>query len=174
MGLLFSLLSATLAAAKDLVSKRLAFQLDGMASTYASFVYALPYYAVLLVILWACGYEVFTFTWEFFLLIVLRAVTDTLAEGMKMYAFAYGDISLVATFFSISPLFLLVTSPLITGDPLSWEGAAAVVLVVVGSLALVYHPSSRAWTQQRKAMLLATGAAVFFSLNSCFDRGCSC
>jgi len=170
MGLLASLLSATLAAAKDLVSKKLAFQIDGTTSTYASFAYALPYYLVVLFGLWLMGIEVFTWSLAFFALVFLRAVTDTLAEAMKMHAFAHGDISLVATFFSISPLFLLITSPLITGDPVSWPGAVAVVLVVLGSLAIVYRPSGSGWRAQRKAIWLAVGAALFFSLNSCFDR----
>jgi drug/metabolite transporter (DMT)-like permease len=104
------------------------------------------------------------------LLVFLRSLTDTLAEWMKMHAFAHGDISVVASFFSISPLFLLVTSPLITGDRLSVEGVVAVVLVVGGSLLLVYRPRSRGWAGQRKAVLLAAGASLFFSLNSCFDR----
>jgi uncharacterized membrane protein len=44
------------------------------------------------------------------------------------------------------------------------------VLVVGGSLVLVYRPSSTSWAAQKKGILLAVGAAVFFSLNSCFDR----
>jgi drug/metabolite transporter (DMT)-like permease len=65
---------------------------------------------------------------------------------------------------------LLVTSPLITGDPLSLPGAGAVVLVVLGSLLLVYRPGHASWSTQRKGILLASGASLFFSLNSCFDR----
>jgi uncharacterized membrane protein len=106
----------------------------------------------------------------FLVLVLLRSLTDTFAEGMKMHAFAHGDISVVASFFSISPLFLLITSPLITGDRLSVPGVVAVVLVVGGSLLLVYRPGAKGWAGQRKAILLATGASLFFSLNSCFDR----
>jgi drug/metabolite transporter (DMT)-like permease len=170
MGLLASLLSAVLSTAKDLVSKRLAFRLDGTLSTYASFAYALPYYLVLLAILWLCGKETFNVSWPFLVLVLLRATTDTLAEAMKMHAFVHGDISLVASFFSLSPLFLLVTSPLITGDPLPLPAAVAMLLVVGGSLLLVYRPSSKGWAEQKKGILLAVGAAVFFSLNTCFDR----
>lgn len=170
MGLLASLLSAVLAAAKDLVSKRLAFRLDGTASTYASFAYALPFYLLLLAILRLAGYEAFTFTRTFLLLVLLRSITDTLAEWMKMYAFAHGDISVVVSFFSLSPLLLLITSPLITGDPVSLPGVVALFLVVGGSLLLVYRPWHASFAAQRRAIGLATGAALFFSLNSCFDR----
>ena len=115
MGLILSVLSASLSASKDLVSKRLAFRLDGTASTYASFAYALPYYLVVLGVLWAAGHETFVFSAAFLVLVLLRALTDTLAEWMKMHALSHGDVSIVASFFSLSPLFLLLTSPLITG-----------------------------------------------------------
>jgi drug/metabolite transporter (DMT)-like permease len=170
MGLLASLLSAALSSAKDLISKRLASRLDGTSSTFASFAFALPYYAIVLAVLFLLGQEVFTLSLAFLVLVVLRSVTDTLAEGLKMRAFSHGDISVVASFFSISPLFLLVTSPLITGDQPSFMGVVAVVLVVGGSLFLVYRPSSVGWASQRRGIVLAIGAALFFSLNSCFDR----
>jgi len=170
MGVFASLLSAVLSASKDLISKKLAFRLDGMSSTFASFAFALPFYAVALGVLFLAGEEVATWSKPFLLLVLARAVTDTLAEGLKMYALAHGDVSVVATFFSISPLFLLLTSPLITGDALSVPGAVAVIVVVGGSLLLVYHPSSRGWAEQRKGIVLAACASVFFSLNSCFDR----
>lgn len=170
MGFLLATLSAVFSSSKDLLSKRLAFRLDGITSTFASFAFALPFYLAALAVLSWLGYEGFERSVPFLVLIVLRSITDTFAEGMKMYAFAHGDISIVATFFSLSPLLLLVTSPLITGDPLHVVDAVAVVLVVAGSLLMVYRPSATGWAAQRKAILLACGAALFFSLNSCFDR----
>jgi drug/metabolite transporter (DMT)-like permease len=170
MGLVAALLSALFSSSKDLLSKRLAFRLDGTVSTFASFAFALPFYVLVLTALALLGVEIFEWSPLFLLFVLLRSTTDTFAEWMKMYAFAHGDISVVATFFSLSPLFLLITSPLITGDPLGLPEVAAVVLVVGGSLLVVYRPSKTDWAAQRKGILLACGAALFFSLNSCFDR----
>jgi drug/metabolite transporter (DMT)-like permease len=170
MGFVGALLSAFFSASKDLLSKRLASRIDGTASTFASFFFALPFYVLVLSILYLLGLETFDYSLAFLVLVLLRSITDTFAEWLKMYAFAHGDISIVATFFSLSPLFLLVTSPLITGDPLSLPGVLAVVLVVGGSLLIVYRPSRASWAGQGKGILFATGAALFFSLNSCFDR----
>jgi drug/metabolite transporter (DMT)-like permease len=170
MGFLAALLSAVFSSAKDLLSKRLAYRLDGTVSTFASFAFALPFYVVVLTILFLTGHESFEWSLPFLVLVLLRSITDTFAEWLKMYAFAHGDISIVATFFSLSPLLLLITSPLITGDPLGWSDVVAVGLAVGGSLLMVYRPSQSGWTAQRKGILLATGAALFFSLNSCFDR----
>ncbi len=170
MGFVAALLSAVFSSSKDLLSKRLASRLDGTASTFASFAFALPYYVLLLAVLCPLGVETLAWSLPFLALVLLRSLTDTCAEGLKMYAFAHGDLSVVATFFSLSPLFLLVTSPLITGDPLAPPEVVAVFLVVVGSLLLVYRPSQAGWADQKKGILLASGAALFFSLNSCFDR----
>jgi drug/metabolite transporter (DMT)-like permease len=170
MGFLAATLSAIFSSSKDLISKRLSFRLDGTTSTFASFAYALPFYLAALAVLYLLGLEDFERSAPFLMLILLRSITDTFAEGMKMHAFAQGDISIVATFFSLSPLLLLITSPLITGDPLHMADAVAVILVVAGSLLMVYRPSATGWAKQRRAIVLACGAALFFSLNSCFDR----
>ena len=57
-------------------------RLDGTASTYASFAYALPYYVVVLAVLWRFGLETFTFSPYFLILVLLRSLTDALAEGI--------------------------------------------------------------------------------------------
>jgi drug/metabolite transporter (DMT)-like permease len=152
------------------MSKRLAYRLDGTVSTFASFAFALPFYLVLLVILWQLGAESFTCSLAFLTLVLLRSLTDTVAEWMKMHAFAHGDLSIVAMVLSLSPLVLLVTSPLITGDPLTTAEVASVFMAVAGSILMVYRPSSRKGPTQTRGILLAVGAALFFSLNSCFDR----
>jgi drug/metabolite transporter (DMT)-like permease len=170
MGLLAALLSTIFSSSKDLMSKRLAYRLDGTVSTFASFAFALPFYLILLAVLWLGGAETFTWSSAFWLLVLLRSLTDTFAEWMKMHAFAHGDLSLVAMVLSVSPLLLLITSPLLTGDPLSWVEAATVVLVVIGSILMVYRPAQAKGRSQRRGIMLAAGAALFFSLNSCFDR----
>src|SRR3989442_15567184 len=93
-----ALLSAVFSSSKDLLSKRLAFRLDGTVSTFASFWFALPFYVLVLVVLYPLGVETFECSLPFLALVLLRSITDTFAEWMKMHAFAHGDVSLVATF----------------------------------------------------------------------------
>lgn len=170
MGLFAAFLSAIFSTSKDLLSKRLTFRLDGMSSTFASFAYALPFYVIALLVMYFLGYERFEITQRFLLLVFLRSLTDSFAEGMKMHALAHGDLSMVSTFFSISPLLLLITYPLITRETLAFSSVAAVMLVVGGSLLMVYRPGHVHWTSQKKAILLAVGASLFFSFNTSFDR----
>jgi drug/metabolite transporter (DMT)-like permease len=169
MGLLAAFLSTVFAASKDLVSKRLASRLHGTVSTFASFAFALPFYLVALLAFALLGQNPVVPSWFFVQLVLLRALTDSFAEGMKMYALALSDISLVASFMSLSPIFLLFLTPLITHDATTPAGAVAVVVVVGGSLLLVYRPSSADWARQRKGLLLGIGASFLFSLNTCLD-----
>jgi drug/metabolite transporter (DMT)-like permease len=169
MGILAALVSAVFSTSKDIISKKLAVRIDGATSTFASFAFALPFYLIVLAGLGLAGYDIVHFTAAFWWLVVGRALTVSFAEGMKMYAFAHGDISLVTLVFSMSPLFLLVLSPLITGDELSVTGTVAVLVVVGGSLALVWRPSQGS-ERQKLAIVLALGASMFFAMNSVFDR----
>ena len=173
MGLVIAIVCAFFQSAKDLVSKKLAFSVSGVVSAFASFVFALPFYAVLLFALWAAGLESFIFSSRFIQYVVIRSITDVAAEWLKMSALRRGEISLLACFFNLGPLFLLVTSPLITGDQTSPLGVLAVVTVVAGSLITVYDPNAKGtggFSAQKSGIGLALLSAFFMSLNSCFDR----
>jgi drug/metabolite transporter (DMT)-like permease len=170
MGILAALLSAVFSTSKDIVSKKLTVHIDGTASAFASFAFALPFYLVVLAVLGWLGYDLFAFSEVFWWLVLARALTDVFAEGMKMYAFAHGDISLVTIVFSLSPFWLLAMSPLLIADELSPAGVAAVVLAVAGSVVAVYRPTHADWGKQHRAILLGVGASFFFALNSVLDR----
>jgi len=86
-----------------------------------------------------------------------------------MSALSYGDLSVISAFYSLSPVFLLITSPLITGDKLSTQGILGVILVGAGAIIFVINLSKKIEVRLR-GILLAIGAAFFFSINSCFDR----
>ena len=170
MGVFTALLSSVFSTSKDVISKKMAARIDGASSTFASFAFALPFYLIAVAILWLYGFDIFTFSSAFWWLVLARALTDSVAEGLKMYAFAHGDISLVTLVFSLSPLFLIILSLLLTDDKLSVSGVTAVVVVVLGSQLLVWRPSEPGADRQRKAIALAFGASLFFALNSICDR----
>jgi len=121
-------------------------------------------------VLWLMGREDFAFSRAFFGLVLLRSLTDAGAEYAKMSALRQGDISLVSSFVALMPFFLLLFSPIITGDALTLRGIAAVLLTVVGSLLLIYEPTAVEEKRRTKAIKYAVTAALLFSLNSCFDR----
>ena len=171
MGIFLSLLAAFIGASKDLVSKKLAFSLHGTLSAFASFLYALPFYLAVLAVLWMLGIETFAVSQTFFLLVVLRSITDAAAESLKMHSLSHGDISLLSPFLSLSPAFLLITSPLITGDVFSSAGAVGVLLVVMGAVVVLYRrPGVAGRGVSKQGIIYAVGSSFCFSLNACFDR----
>ncbi len=170
MGLLAALLSTLFVTAKDVTSKSLASRVDGTVSAFASFAFALPYYAVLLAVLYFSGIESFAVKSGFFLFIIFRALSDTLAEWMKMHALTEGDLSLVTALLSLYPAILLITSPIITGDPLTPAVIGSTFIIVAGTIVLVYQPRGSQSKIPGRALLLGLGAAFFFSINTSLDR----
>lgn len=170
IGIFSALLSTFFATSKDLISKKLAGLVHGNVSAFASFLYAIPWYILFLLLAYILGLDVLQFSSSFFIFVLLRAITDTFAEFFKMHALAKGDISFIANFLSLAPVFLLFTAPLITGEDISGLGLIGVILICIGTVAFVYHPMERKagipWTGVGLAIL----SSFFFSLNSCFDR----
>ena len=161
--------STIFASLKDILSKGLAVRIDGMTSTFSSFAFALPFYVIVLGVLFVLGHDLFAFSPIFWWLVAGRAITDVFAEGMKMYSFAHGDISLVTIIFSLSPLCVLAPTPIFTNDSISFSGCWRWCWWC-WSVALVFRPSHADWRRQKKAIILAAGAAFFFGLNSIFDK----
>lgn len=169
-GVLLALICASFSSAKDLMSKKVSFNVDGTVSSFASFAFALPFYALALVIAATLGWESLQITAGFGGYVIARSLTDVCAEWCKMNAFSRGDLSLVVLYLSLTPLLLLVTSPLVTGDPLTVGAVLSSLLVVSGSIVIAYRPNAREAASSRKAICFALLAALFFSLNACFDR----
>jgi drug/metabolite transporter (DMT)-like permease len=170
IGVTAALLSAVCATAKDIVSKKVAPEVSGRVSALASFLFAVPYYLVLLSTLYLLGFETFAVHGAFFTWVILRALSDTAAEWLKMEAIAVSDLSFIACFLALSPVFLIFTSPFLTGDPIGWSEVGALLLVVAGTIIVAWKPGESLARADRRGMLLGTGAAFFFSLNTCFDR----
>lgn len=171
MGILLSLITAVFSSSKDLVSKKISFNVGGGLSAFASFLFAVPFYCFALLAAWLTGFESFAFSWHFFTLVVLRSITDALAEWFKMEAFSRADVSVVTCLVATAPVFLLFWSPVITGDAGTPAGIIGVLVVVAGNMVLFFPGREKIWSPaMRRGALLAVAAALFFSLNTCFDR----
>jgi len=170
MGVLLGLCSAILMSAKDIVSKSVSVGADGRTSTLASFAFALPFYLLLLGVLWLCGLESFAISGPFLVYVVMRATTDSFAEWLKMEAFSHGDLSLVSCVFALSPVLLLLLSPLLTGDHVSWRGVGCVLLVAGGTVLLLYRADAPRPANEWRAILLAVAGSFAFALNGILDR----
>lgn len=155
---------------KDLFSKSLASRIDGSVSTFASFAFAIPFYLLILAVMWLSGTLSYQLSASFWIYVVLRSLTDSAAEWCKMHALAKGDLSLLANFLALAPAFALVISPLVTGDIPSVRGVLGVLIVVIGSILLVPTGRDKSSDTKLSGILLALCSSFFFSLNHCLDR----
>ncbi len=171
MGVFFSILAGLLSASKDLASKRISLSISGVLSAFGSFLFALPYYLVLLGFLYLFGLEDFTYSSQFISFVFLRAISDMGAEWCKMEAIGRADVSFIAPFLGLAPLFLLFVSPVLTGDVISLSGMGAVLVVIFGTLVILTKKGSFSHVLEHKhALLFALGSSLCFTFNSCFDR----
>jgi drug/metabolite transporter (DMT)-like permease len=168
-GIAAALLMAIAGTSKDTVSKKISGNISGTLSAFASFLYAIPYYAILIPILYFTGFETFAVTPLFFQYILFRAVSDTGAEWSKMESIARADISLVSAFQSISPAFLVFFSPLITGDPIPNSSILGLLIIAISGV-LLANPFRTQNKTEIKGILFAILSAFLFSINHCYDR----
>jgi uncharacterized membrane protein len=160
-------LAAALATSKDIVSKRLSADIEPNVSAFASFLYPVPLYLLLLAVLYLLGLENFAVGAWFFLYVILRSITDVFAETFKMHALARGELSAVSSIMALYPIILLAFSPLITGDQLTTNILLGVGITVIGNVIMIYQPGVKLG---RAAAWYSFGTACFFALNNCFDR----
>lgn len=151
--------------AKDIGSKALSLSISGAASSVGSFLFALPFYVVVLAFLFWQGVPVFEVTSGFWFLILARALSDAAGESFKMYALKNGELSVVSIILSFMPIMTVLVSPIITGDPFVMNGLLGAALGVAGSIIVLSKtPTST------KGVGFALGAVICMALNHCLDR----
>ncbi len=170
MGVLLAFLSAVFSSGRDLFFKSLSRDLSSSYLTYASFLYSIPFYLLILAIAWALNLESFVFSGSFLLLVVLRALTDLLAEWSKMEAIKRADISFISNFYTLSPVFLLFIAPFITGDTIGYLGIVGVLIVTIGSFVIISLEKVALKELPWKAILIALCSSIAFTVNTCFDK----
>jgi drug/metabolite transporter (DMT)-like permease len=170
MGIIATLISACTLTAKDLVSKAVASKVHPDISTFASFLFALPFYGVIYLGLYLFGDGGLVLSRTFLILVLMRGISDVFAEGCKMRALEKGDVSLVIGLLSLSPLILTAMSPFITGDPVTTSEALGIALIVCGGLVLVRRDRVTGKVVQPVAIVYALVGSFAFALNSALDR----
>lgn len=170
MGFIATIISACTLTAKDIVSKAVASKVHPDVSTFASFLFALPFYGLIFLALYLSGDEGLVLSRTFLILVFMRGISDVFAEGCKMRAFDTGDVSLVSGLLSLSPLILTAISPFITGDAVTLSQAIGIGFIVFGGLVLVRRDRVTGKVVQPVAVVYALVGSVAFALNSALDR----
>ena len=167
MGVILALVAGLIGSGKDIISKKVSATVDGNVSAFASFAFAVPFYLVILSIGLYTGTERLAVTAGFLWFVFARSFSDVFAESFKMYALGAGEFSSVVAIISLHPVISLLTSPLITHDPITFKMAIGVIVAVVGNIVIL---TSDRTLPSRKATVYGLLTAIFFSINTCFDR----
>lgn len=128
-----ALLTAFFESGKDVLGKRLLSTLDPVVVAFGWRAFALPF---LLPVLWLTGIPKIgpDFGWA----LLVGGGLNILASVLYMRAIRGADLSVVVPLVAFTPLFLLLTSPLLLGERPGTAGTAGVVLIVVGSYVLKF------------------------------------
>ena len=82
---------------------------------------------------------------EFFGLLALSGLLKFFSNIFYIKALKKSEISLVLPIINFTPLFLLITSPLMLGEKYSWWGLFGVIIIVFGSYLLKIDSREKNW-----------------------------
>lgn len=113
---------------------------------------------------------------DFWWAILLSGGINLIVTPVYMRAIQLDDLSLVMPMITFTPLFLLLTSPVIVGEFPSWPGLIGMMLIVLGAYWLNIGELSRGWFQPLKALFARKGprlmllVAFLWSISANFDK----
>ena len=170
MWLLFASLTAFFEACKDATGKQSLKSLDEYSVLFSFMSVGI---VLLLPVLWVTGVP--TIQPGFWVALLIGGGLNILAFTLYVRALKLADLSLTVPLVTLTPLFLLATSPLIVQEWPTWADGVGVVLLVVGSYVLNIRPAASFWSPLL-AMLHNPGSrlmlcvAFIWSITSNFDK----
>lgn len=169
--LLFSFLTAFSESMKDVFSKNNLKNLDEYAVAWALRFFALPFLLPLLLII-----DIPTPGRQFWIALLVSGTLNVITTILYMRAIKLSDLSLSVPMVTFTPLFLLLTSPLLVGEFPGIFGLAGIILIVTGSYTLNIKERSRGYLAPFKALVREKGpqlmlmVAFLWSITSNFDK----
>ncbi|MGE5351482.1 MAG: EamA family transporter [Acidobacteriota bacterium] len=133
-------------------------------------------FVVVLLVLFLSYFVDFRLSGGYFAALSVTGTINIFATILYMHAVSKGDISEIIPMLSFTPLFMLITSPLIVGEFPRPGGIAGIILVVTGSYLLNVNLRRRNFTDPIKALFRNPGTRVMlfvsflYSITSNFDK----
>lgn len=173
MGYFLAFLAAGLESGKDMLSK---IALNDKIDEYVTS-WALRFFA--LVVLWPIllFIEIPELNKKFWLALFSSGTLNVAATILYMKAIQYEDLSRTIPMISFTPVFLLITSPLVIGETPSLLGLIGVILITIGAYVLNIHKHDHGdYLAPIKSILKDRGTklmlivASIWSFTSVFDK----
>jgi uncharacterized membrane protein len=170
MWVIFAVLNPILDASRNVFSKKASLNVDSLVVSWINnfipllFCLPIPFFIEI------------NFNEEFILAIIISGTINTAAAILYHRAISKGDISTVVPILSFTPLFLLITSPLIIGEYIKWKGIVGIILIVAGSYLLNVNLKKEGIFSPLKSLLKNKGTrymlivSFILSISANFDR----
>jgi len=168
---LFSILTAISVTAQDILSKKSLQKTNEYVVAWAT-----RFFALLLLVPLLFIFEIPKLGELFWPALVINGSLNLLATICYFKAIKYSPLSLAAPMLTFTPLFLLLTSPVIVGEFPGWLGLFGVLFIVAGSYVLNRPGHEQRWWLPFKNLLREKGVrymllvALIWSITSVFDK----
>ncbi|HTL88586.1 MAG TPA: EamA family transporter [Leptolyngbya sp.] len=169
--LLFAILTAFFESLKDVSSKRSLKSLDVYIVAWTANIFAVLF---LLPLLLLAGIP--TLDFQFWMALFIGGSLNVISFTLYIRAIQIADLSLTVPLVTLTPLFLLITSPLIVNENPTIADAIGIFLIVVGSYVLNLRERKQGYLAPLRVLFRNKGSrfmlvvAFIWSITSNFDK----
>jgi uncharacterized membrane protein len=168
---IYPLLSALFESLKDVSSKIGLKDMDEYLITWGFGFFALPFLVLPFIFI-----SIPSIGSQYWIALLIDGTLNVIATILQLKAIKSSDLSLTIPLLAFTPLFLLITSPLILGQFPTFLGIIGVILIVIGSYVLNIQRTDNGYLAPFKAMIEQHGpkmmliAAFILSITSSIDK----
>ncbi|MEG4228011.1 EamA family transporter [Microcoleus sp. N9_B2] len=169
--LIFGILTAFFEAVKDVFGKQNLKKSDEYVVAWS-----LSFFSVIFLIPWVFSTEIPALNSQFWLALLIGGSINAVTALLYIKALKVSDLSLTVPLLALTPLFMLVTSPLIVGEYPQFFDYIGILLIVAGSYLLNIKDKSKGYLAPFKALLDEPGSklmlivAFLWSIAGNFDK----
>ncbi|MDQ2100139.1 MAG: EamA family transporter [Tychonema bourrellyi B0820] len=138
--------------------------------------WSLSFFSVIFLIPWVIHTGIPTLNSQFWVALLIGGSINAVTALLYIKAIKVSDLSLTVPLVALTPLFMLLTSPLIVGEYPSFFDYIGILLIVTGSYLLNIKEKSQGYLAPFKALLNERGpklmliVAFLWSITSNFDK----
>jgi len=167
----FAFLTALFRSFTDVSGKSSLKNMDEYIVAWSLFLFALPFFAILLFFT-----DIPEIGDNFWVALLVGGGLNVFTNLIYMRAIKLSDLSITIPLITFTPLFMLITSPLILGEFPNLFGIAGIVLIVTGSYLLNFKEKKKGYLAPFKALVKEKGprlmllVAFIWSITANFDK----
>ncbi len=169
--LILGILTAFFEAVKDVFSKQNLKKSDEYVVAWS-----LAFFSVIFLIPWVIYTGIPALNTQFWISLLIGGSINAVTAVLYIKAIKVSDLSLTIPLVALTPLFMLLTSPLIVGEYPNFFDCIGILLIVTGSYLLNIKEKSQGYLAPFKALLNEPGpkfmliVAFLWSITSNFDK----